>query len=213
MPAPPLHRSLAVWTVVTAAAAAAVAWLLPVAAGPPAPAAGFDEVLVRICAVVALGAVAWLWLTTGVTIAAALRGRDGCARGVPDPVRRVVLAACGLALTGGLVAGPAHATPGRPYEGRTVGPATVVAGLPLPDRAVAPAAEPDSPSGLGRVVVSPGDSLWAIAARRLGPGASNAEIDAEWRRIYAVNRSEIGADPDLITPAQRLRMPISEVLP
>ncbi|MDF1603648.1 LysM domain-containing protein [Nocardioides sp. YIM 152315] len=193
------------WTGVSAAAAVAAAWLLPVVA---APADRFDEVLVRLCAALALLATAWLWLTTGITIAAALQGYD--ARGVPAPVRRAVLAACGVALTAGLLAAPGHATPGRPHEDRVVRPTSIVAGLPLPDRAV-----PDrATSTPGHVMaVDPGDSLWTIAARHLGPGATDAEIDTEWRRIYALNRLEVGPDPDLIQPAQRLRMPISEVLP
>ncbi|MEU4196350.1 LysM peptidoglycan-binding domain-containing protein [Kribbella sp. NPDC026611] len=59
----------------------------------------------------------------------------------------------------------------------------------------------------GRVVVREGDSLWAIAARELGPGASNAEIAARWPDWYAVNRRLIGPDPELILPGQVLRVP------
>ncbi|MFC7493834.1 MULTISPECIES: LysM peptidoglycan-binding domain-containing protein [unclassified Nocardioides] len=193
-------RCLAVWTAASAATAAAVAWLLPVAT---APADRFDDVLVRACAVVAVAATGWLWLTTGVTVVAALRGYD--ARGVPAPLRRLVLVACGVALAGGLAAAPAQATPGRPQESRVAQPTAAVAGL-FPDRG---AAKP-SPAV---VTVGAGDSLWAIAAERLGPGASGAEVDAEWRRVYALNRTEVGPDPDLIHPAQRLRMPNSEVRP
>jgi len=57
------------------------------------------------------------------------------------------------------------------------------------------------------VVVRRGDSLWAITARHLGPGASDAEIAATWPRWYAANRNVIGADPDLLLPGQRLRPP------
>jgi hypothetical protein len=57
------------------------------------------------------------------------------------------------------------------------------------------------------VVVHRGDSLWSIAARRLGPGASDAEVAAAWPRWYAANRAVIGPDPDLVLPGQRLRVP------
>ena len=52
-----------------------------------------------------------------------------------------------------------------------------------------------------------GDSLWAIAARHLGPGATDAEVAREWPRWYAANRDTIGADPDLLLPGQVLRVP------
>ncbi len=69
---------------------------------------------------------------------------------------------------------------------------------PVPGAAptVAPAAAPP----VVTVTVQPGDCLWSIAARRLAPAATNAEIDRTWRAIWAVNRDAIGADPDLIHP-------------
>jgi nucleoid-associated protein YgaU len=86
----------------------------------------------------------------------------------------------------------------------------VLAGLRLPERiAVAPAtvgsvAQPaGSPVGLPAVPavrVSPGDTLWDIAARRLGAGSS-------WPAIYALNRDVIGPDPGVISPGQRLVLP------
>ncbi|WP_159618051.1 LysM peptidoglycan-binding domain-containing protein [Arthrobacter zhaoguopingii] len=57
------------------------------------------------------------------------------------------------------------------------------------------------------VVVRRGDSLWSIAAARLGPLASDAEIAASWPRWYARNASRIGPDPDLLTPGQTLAAP------
>jgi nucleoid-associated protein YgaU len=58
-----------------------------------------------------------------------------------------------------------------------------------------------------RVVVRRGDSLWSIAARDLGPGASDAEVAAQWPRWWHANRAVIGPDPDLILPGTRLRPP------
>ncbi|MFC3806479.1 LysM peptidoglycan-binding domain-containing protein [Terrabacter sp. MAHUQ-38] len=57
------------------------------------------------------------------------------------------------------------------------------------------------------VTVRRGDSLWALAARHLGAGASDAQVAREWPRWYAANRSVIGDDPDLLVPGQQLRPP------
>jgi hypothetical protein len=62
-------------------------------------------------------------------------------------------------------------------------------------------------AGHEAVVVLRGDTLWAIAARHLGPGATDAQVAAEWPRWHAANRSTIGPDPDLILPGQRLAAP------
>lgn len=81
------------------------------------------------------------------------------------------------------------------------------AGIPSgPGRTRAPADEPT-------VLVRRGDSLWALAARRLGPGASIAEIAAEWPRWYVVNRAVIGPDPDRLRPGQRLTPPPARTAP
>jgi nucleoid-associated protein YgaU len=55
--------------------------------------------------------------------------------------------------------------------------------------------------------VRPGDSLWLIAAQRLGSDSSDPLIAAEWPRWYAANRSVIGTDPSVIQPGQVLRAP------
>lgn len=57
------------------------------------------------------------------------------------------------------------------------------------------------------VTVVRGDSLWAIAARHLGPDATPAAIAAEWPRWYAANKTVIGTDPDLILVGQQLTPP------
>lgn len=81
------------------------------------------------------------------------------------------------------VAGPAHAG---------------VDGLLLPDRpADLPVMRP--PHG---VTVRPGDTLWAIAARR---GA--IDLPEAVRAWHQANRAVIGPDPDLILPGQYLRQP------
>jgi len=76
--------------------------------------------------------------------------------------------------------------------------------IPIPVAPVPPLAPPSSVDG---VVVVEGDCLWAIAAARLGPAATNLAIDAGWRAIYAMNRDAIGDDPNLIFPGQYLALP------
>src|SRR4051794_1565998 len=87
---------------------ALVAWLLPLAQPvvESEPAASLDQLLVRACAGAALAAGTWLWLGTLLTVATG-RGDGASARALPASVRRAVLAACGLALVGGLAVGPA----------------------------------------------------------------------------------------------------------
>lgn len=57
------------------------------------------------------------------------------------------------------------------------------------------------------VTVRQGDSLWSLAARHLGPEASERDIARAWPRWYALNTDVIGDDPDLIRPGQQLRIP------
>jgi hypothetical protein len=216
----PLARCLLVLLAVTAGTVLGVAPLLPdalalgrairsgVVAGEP-----FDAVLVQICEIAVMGCAAWLWLASTVTAVDAARGRKPRHRGVPGAVRRVVLAACGVALVGGLGA-PAHADDGAgtsPLEG-----------LPMPDRATtathvsrvfARAASHQDRAGhpplrpTAVVVVQPGDTLWAIARAGLPPDTDDTTVAARVREIHRANRAVIGADPDLIHPHQRLRMP------
>ncbi len=64
-------------------------------------------------------------------------------------------------------------------------------------------------AGEDELVVRRGDTLWAISARALGPGASDAEIAAEWPRWWQRNKPAIGANPDLLIPGTRLAAPTS----
>jgi hypothetical protein len=211
-------RPLAVAALATTTTAGLVALLLP-ATVPTGP--GFVPLLVAGCAAVGSLATAWLWVLTLLVVHDVLRGRT-VRDGVPRAVRRVVLAACGLTLAGGLAA-PAYAAtdPDGPH-GRA--PAEeVLAGLPLPDRTTtttqwlgsladgrpepAVTAQTGPP---GAVRVSPGDTLWDLAEHSLRPGAAPAEVERRWREIYAANREVVGADPDLIRPGQRLLLPTTD---
>lgn len=62
-------------------------------------------------------------------------------------------------------------------------------------------------------VVQPGDCLWAIAARILGPRADGRAIDAGWRRIYEANRAAVGDNPNLIHIGLVLRLPLLDAQP
>lgn len=75
-------------------------------------------------------------------------------------------------------------------------------------------APPDSPApALGAtssvVVVQPGDCLWRLAARSLGPSTTAARIAAAWPSWWSANRRVIGDDPDLLQPGTRLVPPAS----
>lgn len=59
----------------------------------------------------------------------------------------------------------------------------------------------------GQMAVMAGDSLWTIAARALGPNASDLEIALDWPRWYEANRAAIGDNPDVLLPGQILQAP------
>ena len=77
-------------------------------------------------------------------------------------------------------------------------------GLVTPLRARA-AAEPAR--SRREVPIRAGESLWTIAARELGPGASDVDIAARWPLWYQANRDVIGADPNVLLPGQLLSPP------
>nr|WP_306422862.1 LysM domain-containing protein [Paenarthrobacter aurescens] len=58
------------------------------------------------------------------------------------------------------------------------------------------------------VIVQTGDSLWSIAASRLGPFATDVDIALAWPQWYEANRSTIGSDPAVLLPGQVLRAPM-----
>lgn len=60
---------------------------------------------------------------------------------------------------------------------------------------------------LKEVVVLPGDSLWSITSRYLGPDVSDLTVAAAWPQWYAANRETIGHNPHLLRPGQILHPP------
>jgi nucleoid-associated protein YgaU len=66
---------------------------------------------------------------------------------------------------------------------------------------------PARPAQGGLHLVQAGDTLWSLAAARLGPGASAAQIAHEVDRLWSLNRDRIASgDPDLIRVGERLRL-------
>jgi len=59
------------------------------------------------------------------------------------------------------------------------------------------------------VVVRAGDTLWSIAADRLGRDASTRDVATAWPAWFHANADVIGDDPDRIVPGQRLTVPTS----
>ncbi|WP_434613546.1 LysM peptidoglycan-binding domain-containing protein [Arthrobacter sp. A5] len=72
---------------------------------------------------------------------------------------------------------------------------------------VAPAANDAGSEDANMVVVRAGDSLWTLAAKQLGPFATDVEIARQWPLWYRINRAVIGSDPGLILPGQILQEP------
>lgn len=217
----PRGRPVAVWLLVTAGAVACWVGVGATARSLAADTAWhgtFEDLLVAVASAALVFSACWLWLVTTLTVADLIRGRESSGRGL---TRCLVLAACGVAVAAG-VSSPALA------GGGTSEP--VLAGLPLPDRAVAsaPARPAPTPTTVtapapapapavratppaardhrAMVIVRPGDSLWSIAQADLGADAGLREIDDRWRELYAANRDDLGADPDLITPGQQLHL-------
>jgi LysM repeat protein len=89
--------------------------------------------------------------------------------------------------------------------------ATLLAVLPAVAEAQSTATTSQARGGHGgaerSVVVAPGDSLWAISSEVLGPGATEQQIAKGVEQIYALNRDQIGPDPDLIFAGQKLSVP------
>jgi LysM domain len=161
--------------------------------------------------------------------------RRAASRLATKGARRLAAVLVGATLTGALVPGTASAgeRPGTPPAGvaapasghgvhlrpgflASLAVGTVTAEPPgwVPTR---PVVRPQPATALvisgggdrrpGEVVVHRGDSLWDIAARHLGPGATDAEVALAWPAWHEANRAVIGDDPDLILPGQLLRVP------
>lgn len=200
-----------------AAALGAVAAVLAVAAPLPdvlrtlgdlptgADSLGPDTVAMAVAGAGCWAALAWLLLALLVVGVGSRPGRCGrLARGVavvavPRGLRRVLAVGIGLAVVTSTAA-PALATGPGPR------PSAIASAVDL-DWPVSRTPPAVPPAGERVVVVRPGDTLWAIAARRLPTGAPASAIAAAWPGWYAANRHLIGPDPDRLLPGQRLTPP------
>ncbi len=196
------------------------------ASGAPVPPA---TALVGALAAVGVAGLGWLLLGVVLETLSLVPGALGRAAGSvsaalsPRLARRAVAVVVGLGVGAGVGCGGAHAAPQRVLAALHPG---VAEALPDPSWRAAPdpgwtpepprvRPQPDvgvlagRPTGADEagVVVRRGDSLWAIAARHLGEGATDAEVAAQWPRWYEANRDVVGPDPDLIRPGQVLRPP------
>lgn len=124
---------------------------------------------------------------------------------VPATMRVAATAALGVGAATGVGGGaPALALDAPPPD----------SSLPRVDRphtsTPAVTSRASAPAARAQVTVVPGDSLWRIAARDLGPTATTPDIAAHWPRWYDTNRATIGPDPDLILVGTRLDAPANE---
>lgn len=179
------------------------------------------DILVTVAAGCAWLCLAWLAFGLVLVLLCALPGAFGSSAAVladrltPVLLRRAVEAALGAALAAVPVSVAALPAAAAPAARSGAGSGHEPSGWPDLDRPVVtaparahPASTPrNGPLAAQSVIVRPGDTLWQIARRALPPGATAADIAAEWPRWYAANRAAIGGDPDLIRPGQRLHAP------
>lgn len=190
---------------------------------PDVGALGVDRTVELVVVPVGLLVAAWLagWLVlallcvAAVAVGARRRALERVvARYAPALVRRLLVSAVGVGLGLGTSAATAVTSPGADDLGWTVtgtaeagesrtAPTAVSPEVPVPTAASVATASPPTPM----VVVTPGDSLWRIAARHLPDGATDAQVTAAWPRWYAANAHVVGADPDLVRPGQVLVVP------
>ena len=141
---------------------------------------------------------------------------DTTAPGRPSPPADPLDPAWSAAVHGSLLSDPevppaGHQTPAASAEesgsldpGWTPSPSPPEAG----HLAASPQRSPAASRTAGREVeVRPGDSLWTLAARELGPRATDLEIARFWPRWHTANRAVIGEDPDHLLPGMVLTVP------
>lgn len=92
--------------------------------------------------------------------------------------------------------------PGSAQAGPMASASGATGSAPMPSPARRTRSDPD-----GEIVVRRGDTLWSLAERHLGPGATDGEIAVEWPHWFTANRAVIGGNPDHLVPGERLRPP------
>lgn len=193
-----MYLSRAGWLLATLASLSV--WLIAPAAGSAcADISGpdFPQALLGLASLTQLAVSGWVLLVIAVS---QLHGASPVFTAIaPATLRRALF----IGAASAIAVAPAHADQGaEPVPSVHV---HSLDGLSLPDRP-AVRIEPD-------VVVKPGDTLWAIAARSLPAGSGDADIAAACADWYATNRAVIGDDPDLIHPLQHLSPPLPKDQP
>lgn len=185
-----------------------------------------ESLLVVVLGAGALLALAWAAIAVAGLAHELLRhplGARGGSLPVPAAARQFIV---GMLLgAGALAPGVAAAAPAQPVgvvvqadEPAPVDLTYLGIPTPLDDRPTAsPSAAttsatstPGAPTtGVDRVLVERGDTLWGIAERLLAerPGLGDADVARAVHRLYAANAAAIGPDPDLIRPGTRLTVP------
>ncbi len=196
---------------------------------------GFEDQLGIVANAAGLIVTVWWVMSLAIAVAAAVLERRGWSRAAsaagafaPAFMRRLALAAVGLQLlTAQLATAAVPPVPDAP----TAPPALSAAWAPPAAPAQAPPADADPRWKVSSPVVEPGllaggglrsrdpaeegtevtvragDSLWSLAAARLGPFASDVDVAREWPRLYQANREVIGGSPHLLQPGMVLRFP------
>lgn len=208
-----IGRCAAVWLGALALVLGTVALLAP-DLRPSSGAPDFEAVVVTAAAWALVAAACWVLAVTTAVVVPVVRSAPVPHRGLPAPVRRVLLRACGAVAVGGLVAGavaaPAAATPGS-LERDTSDRVTQTVQPPAgPQPASGPVIVRSSAAAPDRVTVRPGDSLWRVAEAALrehGLPAGDADVAAYWPRIHDANRALVGPDPHFVRPGVPLVLP------
>ena len=171
------------------------AWLGWLAANPP------DDTVATCAAIAGCVLVGWLVVATVLAALAETPGVVGrsarrlALRLTPPVLRQLLMLTLGGTMSTAGLTPAAASTPWPALDWPDASPPPVTA----------PALRPPGPDR--PVVVAPGDCLWRIAARDLGPAATAGAVSAAWPRWYAANRAVIGPDPDLLQPGMRLVPP------
>jgi hypothetical protein len=177
--------------------------------GAPAPAVGFDVLLVDLLVTTA----AVVYVVFVVSVAAVLGSSVTCLGYAMRRRRwtRLIAGLCGLGLSLSPAAAIAADRADHHGSGSRANTAPSLNGLPMLDLPASLPSPPDDPrlpsAPRDRVAVRPGDTLWRIAAEHLPASAPDAEIAVSVARWYEHNRSTIGTDPDLIFPGMQLEQP------